>query len=153
MYTTTRFKHLLSIFTADCQPHPIQMVDVETIWELHTLTIPCTDLLKFMSANACSLKNSILTSDPKWLLFPVHYTHIQLRLLKPVAMWQWKPLTQLWLDTWWCAYNMKSCRLNFCNVWRFGNVAHIIIGVSLFTELDYWTDLFATKRITFMPCN
>jgi len=26
----------LSIFTADCLDHPIQMAGVETIWELHT---------------------------------------------------------------------------------------------------------------------
>ena len=32
-------KYLLSIFTADCLRHPIQMAGVETIWELHTLTV------------------------------------------------------------------------------------------------------------------
>ena len=29
----------LSIFTADCLRHPIQMVGVETIRELHTLSV------------------------------------------------------------------------------------------------------------------
>ena len=29
----------LSIFTADCLRHPIQMAGVETIWELHTLSV------------------------------------------------------------------------------------------------------------------
>ena len=29
----------LSIFTADCLRHPIQMAGVETIWELHTLSL------------------------------------------------------------------------------------------------------------------
>ena len=29
----------LSIFTADCLGHPIQMAGVETIWELHTLPV------------------------------------------------------------------------------------------------------------------
>ena len=29
----------LSIFTADCLHHPIQMAGVETIWELHTLPV------------------------------------------------------------------------------------------------------------------
>ena len=29
----------LSIFTADCLRHAIQMVGVETIWELHTLSV------------------------------------------------------------------------------------------------------------------
>ena len=29
----------LSIFTADCLRHPIQMAGVETIWELHTLPV------------------------------------------------------------------------------------------------------------------
>ena len=29
----------LSIFTADCLHHPIQMAGVETIWELHTLSV------------------------------------------------------------------------------------------------------------------
>ena len=29
----------LSIFTADCLRHPIQMAGVETIWELHTLIV------------------------------------------------------------------------------------------------------------------
>ena len=29
----------LSIFTADCLCHPIQMVGVETIWKLHTLAV------------------------------------------------------------------------------------------------------------------
>ena len=31
-------KYLLSIFTAFCLHHPIQMASIETIWELHTLT-------------------------------------------------------------------------------------------------------------------
>ena len=30
---------LISIFTADCLRHPIQMAGVETMWELHTLTV------------------------------------------------------------------------------------------------------------------
>ena len=30
---------LLSIFTADCLRRPIQMAGIETIWELHTLTV------------------------------------------------------------------------------------------------------------------
>ena len=29
----------LSIFTADCLLHPIQMAGVETTWELHTLPV------------------------------------------------------------------------------------------------------------------
>ena len=29
----------LSIFTADCLRHPIQMAGIETIWELHTLIV------------------------------------------------------------------------------------------------------------------
>ena len=29
----------LSIFTADCLRHPIQMAGIETIWELHTLSV------------------------------------------------------------------------------------------------------------------
>ena len=29
----------LRIFTADCLGHPIQMACVETIWELHTLSV------------------------------------------------------------------------------------------------------------------
>jgi len=29
----------LSIFTADCLHHPIQMAGVETTWELHTLSV------------------------------------------------------------------------------------------------------------------
>ena len=29
----------LSIFTADCLRHAIQMAGVETIWELHTLSV------------------------------------------------------------------------------------------------------------------
>ena len=29
----------LSIFTADCLRHPIQMVGIETIWELRTLIV------------------------------------------------------------------------------------------------------------------
>ena len=29
----------LSIFTADCLRHPIQMAGVETVWELHTLIV------------------------------------------------------------------------------------------------------------------
>ena len=29
----------LSIFTADCLRHPIQMAGVETIWELHSLPV------------------------------------------------------------------------------------------------------------------
>ena len=29
----------LSIFTADCLRHPIQMEGVEAIWELHTLSV------------------------------------------------------------------------------------------------------------------
>ena len=29
----------LSIFTADCLRHPIQMAGVESIWELHTLPV------------------------------------------------------------------------------------------------------------------
>ena len=29
----------LGIFTADCLRHPIQMAGVETIWELHTLSV------------------------------------------------------------------------------------------------------------------
>ena len=29
----------LSIFTADCLRHPIQMTGIETVWELHTLTV------------------------------------------------------------------------------------------------------------------
>ena len=29
----------LSIFTADCLRHPIQMAGVETIWELYTLSV------------------------------------------------------------------------------------------------------------------
>ena len=32
-------KYLISIFTADCLLHPIQMAGVETIWELHTLIV------------------------------------------------------------------------------------------------------------------
>ena len=32
-------KYLLSIFTPDYLPHPIQMAGIETIWELHTLTV------------------------------------------------------------------------------------------------------------------
>ena len=32
-------KHLLSIFTADCLRHPIQMAGVETVWKLHTLIV------------------------------------------------------------------------------------------------------------------
>ena len=28
-----------TIFTADCLRYPIQMVGIETIWELHTLTV------------------------------------------------------------------------------------------------------------------
>ena len=35
---TTEFSQL-SIFTADCLRHPIQMAGVETIWELHTLIV------------------------------------------------------------------------------------------------------------------
>ena len=34
-----RVKYLLNIFTADCLRHPIQMAGVETIWELHTLSV------------------------------------------------------------------------------------------------------------------
>ena len=39
------FKYLISIFTADCLCHLIQMAGVETIWELHTLTVinSCTN--------------------------------------------------------------------------------------------------------------
>ena len=29
----------LSIFTADCLPHTVQIAGIETIWELHTLTV------------------------------------------------------------------------------------------------------------------
>ena len=29
----------LTIFTADCLHNPIQMVGIENIWELHTLTV------------------------------------------------------------------------------------------------------------------
>ena len=29
----------LTIFTADCLRHPTQMAGIETIWELHTLTV------------------------------------------------------------------------------------------------------------------
>ena len=29
----------LSIFTADCLRHPIQMAGIETIWEFHTLSV------------------------------------------------------------------------------------------------------------------
>ena len=32
-------KYLLSIFTADCLRHPIQMAGTETTWELHTLSV------------------------------------------------------------------------------------------------------------------
>ena len=32
-------KYLLNIFTADCLRHPIQMVGIETIWELHKLPV------------------------------------------------------------------------------------------------------------------
>ena len=32
----------LGIFTADCLCHPIQMAGVETIWELHTLSVICS---------------------------------------------------------------------------------------------------------------
>ena len=40
----------LSIFTADCLRHPIQMVGVETIWELHTLPVinSCAYLVKLL---------------------------------------------------------------------------------------------------------
>ena len=37
----------LSIFTADCLRHPIQMAGVETIWELHTLIV----------MNSCSISS------------------------------------------------------------------------------------------------
>ena len=30
---------VLRIFTADCLHHPIQMAGIETIWELHTLSV------------------------------------------------------------------------------------------------------------------
>ena len=39
--------YLLSTFSADCLRHPMQMVGLETIWELHTL-IYCNKLLCFM---------------------------------------------------------------------------------------------------------
>ena len=45
----------LSIFTADCLRHPIQMAGVETIWELHTLSVIiqnlslCSNLYQYCS--------------------------------------------------------------------------------------------------------
>ena len=44
----------LSIFTADCLRHPIQMAGVETIWELHTF---CYILLILCICTACVLSS------------------------------------------------------------------------------------------------
>jgi len=32
-------KYLLNIFTTDCQRHTAEMAVVETLWQLHTLTV------------------------------------------------------------------------------------------------------------------
>jgi len=32
-------KYLLNIFTTDCQRHTVEMAVVETLWQLHTLTV------------------------------------------------------------------------------------------------------------------
>ena len=39
----------LSIFTADCLRHPIQMAGAETIWELHTLSVIYTLDITYIS--------------------------------------------------------------------------------------------------------
>jgi len=41
----------LSIFTADCLRHPIQMAGVETIWELHTLSVIYSWLVTYLWYN------------------------------------------------------------------------------------------------------
>ena len=45
-------KYLLNIFTTDCQRHTAEMVVVETLWQLHTLTV----------INSCYHKASITGS-------------------------------------------------------------------------------------------
>ena len=45
----------LSIFTADCLHHPIQMAGVETIWELHTLSVISVQLF-----SNCTLLGAVI---------------------------------------------------------------------------------------------
>ena len=55
----------LSIFTADCLRHPIRMAGVETIWELHTLSVIYSwlHIILHVYVQLCNHGNHIVTVD------------------------------------------------------------------------------------------
>ena len=59
-------KYLISIFTADCLCHPIQMAGVETIWKLHVLIV--------MNSWRGCIRNSE-QKKKRWLR-PTYYVYI-----------------------------------------------------------------------------
>ena len=62
----------LSIFTADCVCHPIQMAGVETIWELHTLTV------KTLGKKQGDMYYNNMMKDARWCLTPFKLTVLNL---------------------------------------------------------------------------
>ena len=67
-------KYLLSIFTADCLRHPIQMVGIETIWELHTLSVINSCLSIYQNLNFQNLITFYNTL--KMSLLPRHHGNL-----------------------------------------------------------------------------
>ena len=73
----------LSIFTADCLCHPIQMAGVETIWEFHTLSViySCYNFLwkdevahLFLEGKYNEGRSLSYLQDPKLLILPLCIT-------------------------------------------------------------------------------
>ena len=53
----------LNIFTPDCLRHPIQMAGVETIWELHTLSVIYSCYVNTMPLYCCVFTAKHFTAD------------------------------------------------------------------------------------------